>query len=326
MNNFYLSLLIGCCCLASTQATGQTTAGFEDVGVPVDSFFNGRDAAGGFESGRLFLPNNYDPAFDSWTGWAISTKTDTLTPGFTNQYSAITGGGYAGSMTYAFSFGSAFQPLVLRLTGAARGGTVSEMYLTNSTYAYYSMLEGDSFSKRFGGETGDDPDFLRLTFRKYLDGTLSADSVDFYLADYRFADNSQDYILKTWTRLDLSTLGNADSLQVIMTGTDIGLFGLNTPSYFCMDAATTLDATVAVAETTAEAPLTIFPNPSTDWVWLQGREPVELESILLYDLRGRLIRRYGAENRVDVSGIEAGTYILQIIENKRSTVLKLIKN
>lgn len=325
MSNFYWSFLIGCC-LISTQATAQSTADFEDIGVPIDSFFNGSNAAGGFESGRLFLPNDYDSSFDSWTGWAISTKTDTLTRGFTNQYSAITGGGYEGSMTYAVSFGSAFEPVHLHLTGPARGGTVSELYLTNSTYAYYSMLEGDSFTKRFGGETGEDPDFLRLTFRKYLDGTLSADSVDFYLADYRFADNGQDYILKEWTRLDLSSLGSADSLRVIMTGTDVGMFGLNTPSYFCLDAVTTLDATVAVAETTADTPITIFPNPSTNWVQVRGVDPAKVESILLYDLRGRLLRNYGAVDQLDLSGFKAGTYILRIIDNQVDRSIRLIKS
>jgi hypothetical protein len=31
------------------------------------------------------------------------------------------------------------------------------------------------------------------------------DSIEFYLADFRFANNSQDYILKTWEYLDLTS-------------------------------------------------------------------------------------------------------------------------
>ena len=34
--------------------------------------------------------------------------------------------------------------------------------LTNTTYTALSMLNGDSFSKKFGGSTGNDPDYLRL--------------------------------------------------------------------------------------------------------------------------------------------------------------------
>ena len=60
-------------------------------------------------------------------------------------------------------------------------------------------------------------------------------SVDFYLADYRFADNSRDYIVDTWTQVDLSTLSDATVLTFAMESTDVGQFGMNTPSYFAVD-------------------------------------------------------------------------------------------
>lgn len=325
MNRFYFTVFYYFL-LGTPLLLAQTTAGFEDLAVPVDSFFNGSDAAGGFASGAIFLPNDYNPAFDSWTGWAVSTVTDTTTRGPANQYSAITGSGYAGSSTYAVSFGSAFSPTTIELTGDARSGVVSELYITNNTYTYYSMLEGDMFSKRFGGETGDDPDFLRLTFKKYLDGALGADSLDFYLADYRFTDNSQDYIIDEWTRLDLSVLGNADSIQVTMSGTDVGQFGLNTPSYFCIDAVTTLDGTVAVAEPTVRPRLRIFPNPAGERIQIRGVESTRIRSIALYDLQGRLVRRFPHVTNLDLTGINKGIYTLQIIEDQRFFAQKLIKN
>ena len=98
------------------------------------------------------------------------------------------------------------------------------------------MLNGDSFAKKFGGGDGNDADWFLLTIRGF--DTLNQDigTVDFYLADYRFADNSQDYIVNNWELVDLSLLGtNLASLQFEYSSSDVGDWGMNTPAYFAMD-------------------------------------------------------------------------------------------
>ncbi|NET62290.1 MAG: DUF4465 domain-containing protein, partial [Symploca sp. SIO2E6] len=105
----------------------------------------------------------------------------------------------------------------------------------NTTYAALSMLNGDQFAKKFGGPSGNDPDFFLLTITGLDDSNAVVSTVDFYLADYRFADNSQDYILDTWELLDLSSLTGATRLSFAVTSSDIGPFGLNTPAYFALD-------------------------------------------------------------------------------------------
>jgi len=161
-----LFLLVGI--TISFQA--QTVAHFENFEVQTDEFLNGNDLSGGFESGHIFLPNNFNESYQSWLGWAISATTDTQTPGFNNQYSAIAGEGAEGSTAYAVNF--SFGPNIIRLTEDSRGGKVNGLFLTNSTYAYLSMRDGDAFAKRFGGETGDDPDFFKVTIKKYLEGAI----------------------------------------------------------------------------------------------------------------------------------------------------------
>ena len=61
---------------------------------------------------------------------------------------------------------------------------ITGVLVTNSTYAAISMRDGDQFAKKFGGESGDDPDFFRLVAHGYKDGSLT-DSVEFFLADYQ---------------------------------------------------------------------------------------------------------------------------------------------
>ncbi|MEL6650750.1 MAG: DUF4465 domain-containing protein, partial [Bacteroidota bacterium] len=197
--------------VGTSSLFAQTTADMEDLSVPVDSFFNGSEGTTGYASGNVFLPNSYNSMFNSYSGWAVSTKTDTVTPGPDNQYASAAGVGAEGSATYAVA--NMFSPGVLQITNNGAGKQIAGAYFTTNTYAYRSMQDGDQFAKRFGGDDGNDPDFFLLTIKGYLADVLGADSVDFYLADYRFADNAEDYIVTDWTWVDLTSLGDVDSLQ-----------------------------------------------------------------------------------------------------------------
>jgi hypothetical protein len=113
--------------------------------------------------------------------------------------------------------------------------TLQGLYLTNNTYAYFSMLEGDMFSKKFGGVDGNEPDWFMLTLTGWDSNDIETGTVDFYLADFRFEDNSLDYILNDWAFVDLSSLGEISSLTWGLSSTDNGDWGMNTPGYVCLD-------------------------------------------------------------------------------------------
>jgi len=143
MNKFFTITLI----FTSLFLSAQTTSDFENFNLSMESFLNGSDGNGGFSSGNIFLPNSYEDTFGSWTGWAISNTTDVTTPGFTNQYSAITGTGVENSANYATSYTGGGR-VNIALEGAATGERVNGFYITNATYTYLSMQEGDSFAKK----------------------------------------------------------------------------------------------------------------------------------------------------------------------------------
>ncbi len=205
---------------------------FEDLGLAPGSFWNGSDLSGGFTSGPVFFENVNIPAWFYWYGFAASTTTDTTTPGFTNQYSAIPGSGVASSSTYGVFFDDSFDDprIVLPTVDVVDG-----FHVTNTTYAYLSMRDGDGFAKQFGGVTGDDPDWFTLTIRGYdALGSLTG-SVDFDLADYRFADAGLDYIIGDWTWVDLSSLGSVKELGFALSSSDSAGGFINTPGYFAID-------------------------------------------------------------------------------------------
>lgn len=66
-------------------------------------------------------------------------------------------------------------------------------------------------------------------------GGNSTGAIDVFLADYRFSDNSEDYILDSWNQFDLTNLGSARSVGLSFTTTDNGAFGANTPLFVAID-------------------------------------------------------------------------------------------
>ncbi|HJW29560.1 MAG TPA: DUF4465 domain-containing protein, partial [Saprospiraceae bacterium] len=170
--------------------------------------------------------------------------------------------------TSAYGVAYAFDPAVIRLQPNAIGKPMIGMYVNNSTYAYYSMRDGDAFAKKFGGETGKDPDFFLLTIKKYSGGVLADDSINVYLADYRSPDPNKDYIISTWRYVDLSNLGEVDSLYLRLTSSDVGVFGMNTPAYFCVDQVSTDNLLSASFIDPDGAGLSLTTNPVQETMYL----------------------------------------------------------
>ena len=304
----------------------QTVVDFEEFNIQVDSASNGIDGNGGFTTGPVFLFNVYDTMFDVWSNWAISARTDTVTAGFTNDLSAAAGTGAENTTTYAVS--ASFSPTRIIMQEAALGTTVEGVYVTNSTYAKLSMQEGDSFAKKFGGETGNDPDFFLLTIQKYLNGELGEEKVEFYLADYRFEDNSQDYILSTWEYIDLTSLGAVDSLEFSLSSSDVGQFGMNTPAYFCIDQLTFTETIVSTATKEAfELPtVAVYPNPTTELITVNwtAQRPAQLA---LFTTDGKQVATYSIQqgtNQIGVQSLPSGIYTMQLIDRLAWKPVRLV--
>lgn len=241
-----IATLLLCHLLAGVVFSQTTIIDFEDKTLPgPNTFYNGSDNAGGFTSRGAFFNNQYTDfggGFTGWDGFAYSNVVNTTTAGFGNQYAAYhlpTGGG-DGSSNYGIAFsqnyaGTDVVPSFARVMLPA-GTQPMSMRITTTTYSALSMLNGDSFAKKFGGATGDDPDFLLLNIQGRDVSNAITGTVSFYLADYRFSNNALDYIVSQWTTVDLSGLGgNTVALTLEITTSDVGEFGGNTPAYFALD-------------------------------------------------------------------------------------------
>jgi len=218
--------------LAVSCTSGGAIVDFEDLPLASESYWNGADSSGGFTSGGAHFNNNYDTTYSSWDGFAYSNITDTAASGYAAQYNAIPGSGQAGSANYAVSYVGWMGPPTMTLTTPM---IVDGLYVTNTNYAYYSMNDGDMFAKQFGGATGDDEDWFLLTITGKNTAGDPTGAVDFYLADFRSADNAEDYILDTWQFIDTTSLGAVKSLEFTLTSSDVGDWGMNTPGSFAID-------------------------------------------------------------------------------------------
>jgi len=238
--------------LAAMAATAQAVVvDFEDLDLTATGQFeNGANLSGSFTShGTQFL-NLYavDPQYGGyWSGFAYSSMTDATTPGFGNQYSAVAGSGAGGSLTYGIGYLDLYTPNYPTLEIPA-GETIQSAKFTNTTYAALSMRNGDGFAKKFGGLSENDPDWflLKITGLDAADQPIAASPVDFYLADYRFANNGMDYIVDEWTQVDLSSLADARKLRFDLASSDEDLVfgGMLTPSYFAIDDLITLGGSI----------------------------------------------------------------------------------
>lgn len=237
-----------------STAVAQTTIDFNSLPTPASGFFNGdtnagspyrdnfvitgsRDNFGQPETLQLWqlegvdFFNGYTPAYASWNGFSWSNIVDSSTPGFANQYAAFPGAASDG--TYAIGFGDTFFNL-------PENTKASSLEIANTTYAALVMLDGDTnnIAKKFGGESGDDEDLFSVTLTGFdqLNGTGNVTgSVEHILADYRFANNSLDYVQDDWAQIGLDGLGNARSVRLSFFSTDTGSFGINTPTYVAID-------------------------------------------------------------------------------------------
>jgi len=228
--------------VALAGALDAAIATFDGLTLPAESYWNGADGSGGFASGGAFFKNHYDAEWESWDGFAYSNRTDKQAADVPGQYNAIAGSGQNGSTTYGVAFVGFTEPPIMTLSTPQ---TLDGLYITNNNFTYYAMLNGSDYSKQFGGATGNDRDWLKLSITGKGTAGETTGTVDFYLADLRFADNDYDYIVDSWKFVDLTSLGQVKSLWFTLASSDTDpVFGMNTPGYFCIDSVVPEPATV----------------------------------------------------------------------------------
>ena len=209
------------------------TATFDDVALGANGYWQGESGDNEMFSGGWIFTNYYMPDYMFWGGFTASNHTDLNQSGLSAQYTAATGGGYDGSSQYGVAYCMGVQTDVYASDNASH--TVTGCYVTNNLWAYQNMHDGDATATAFGGPTGNDPDWFKLTATGKNASGQTVGTAEFYLADYRFANNEEDYILNTWEWFDLSTLGAVHTISFSLSSSKNNSGGMITPAYFCIE-------------------------------------------------------------------------------------------
>lgn len=323
MKKIYLILTIISISLCSNA---QLVEDFESFSLAPDTFDNGADQNGDFIFQDWILNNVYDTAWGgSWTGFAMSNMMDDTTAGWGNQYSAYPGSGNNGSSVYAVGY------LTPEISGVDTTSYIDSFKITNTTYAALSMRDGDGFGKQFGSiynalgveDSTNGEDYFRVwIIGENYAGTK--DSLLFYLADYRFQDSTEDYIVDEWVNVDLTELGIYWPTKITFRfeSSDVGQWGINTPVYFAIDDIT-WSSTQGIAELPQSA-FRVYPNPMRDVVHINGSIGGAYEII---DIDGDVILtgEHNGLSHISVDHLPSGMYFLRINTEQGSVVYKLIK-
>ena len=100
------------------------------------------------------------------------------------------------------------------------------VYVCNHPWPYYGCVHGDGSARAF-----EEGDYFELIAHGVdadgLERSVSINLVEFVEGELK--------ALNDWTFFDLSVLGEVVSVYFTMNSTDLGDYGVNTATYFCMD-------------------------------------------------------------------------------------------
>jgi len=287
-----------------------------------------------FQSGNFSFRNQNDTSSwgDYWSGWAYSKGKDSMSTSYDtsdcNAYPAI---GFSASNNYAVAYQS-FDDLnnhIVINSMPTNPYFLAGLFITNSTITYRSMQNGDFVAKKFGGITGNDADFLKVRFMGWANGLPINDTVDFYLADFRDANNANDYIIKDWTFVNLTKLGNADSITYYMVSSDNTATTpsyINTPTYFCID--NVIMTPSWVSDLSQNSSIKIYPNPINNEFQISNTSTEAMKFSIL-NLNGQLVfedKLTGNNSmKINSENWSQGVYLIRIQQGQNQFYQKLIK-
>ncbi len=295
--------------ISSTVSAQMLTETFESFELSNSGFLIGTQPNDTLRGDYLNVINDYTPAWSSWMGFAISNIQNNTSGDYSNQYASITNGG-DNSNQYAIMYSNG--SIVLHNPSYLRS-----MRVTNTTYGALTMQNGDPFAKQFGsplnaagiedGTNGADFFRLLLTF-ELMDGTQLSTIKEIYLADFRFEDDTQDYILTNWLTVEFPEIENEviKAIHCSFESSDMGEWGMNNPAYFALDNVLLETANLSTAQLQTQQ-LRTFPNPTKDVVKISGI----FESWNLMNLASKIIQS-GQHTAIDLTDLPAGTYILEL--------------
>lgn len=173
------------------------------------------------------LPSGNSWGGMSWEGFTLSRKTTSSN----DPFECLAKGGVGGEGTpFVVGYYSDYQS---KTDGFSSCHIIFNDYyypqhiaVCQSANTYEAVTKGNAYANKFT-----DQDTLTLIISSIDRELKDVDTVKYYLA----VDGQCN---AAWQQIDLTTLGNVYGLSFRIQTTDMGQFGMNTPTYFALDALT----------------------------------------------------------------------------------------
>jgi len=257
--------------------------------------------------------------WDTWWGFTASNKVDNSKPAntITYQFSNMARGGIvldgngavktdesgapvvSADVPYLVAYYSAYmakRPVDMTFNDGKTYEPIG-MYVNLNSYAYYSIVEGDSYARAFTNN-----DKFTLTVHGVA-ADESEKTVDVTLAECKNGDLTTT---RGWKYVDLTALGAVNELYFTMSSTDAGAYGMNTPGYFCLDKLSVRAKDSGVSTTAIDRDgVNIAYDRAAKIVKVTGTD-----FAMVYDVTGSMVMSSNDGN-LDVSSLPAGVYIVR---------------
>lgn len=170
-------------------------------------------------------------------------------------------------------------------------------YVTNFPTAFYNCLYGNGYARAFVNG-----DKFTLTIHGVA-ADQSEKTVDVELVKY--ADGMLQAI-RGWKYVDLSPLGEVESLYFTLNSTDTGSFGMNTTAMFCLDKLTVkTDGTAGTGNDALATEAAITYDRATATLALP-----QSTFAIIYNVAGQKVMAATGES-ISVSGLDNGIYFVK---------------
>ncbi len=329
-----IALLFGLTAVLESGAQ-VTIENFDSFSLLPNSYYK-NTTVNDWQTTQATFQYQWDTAYGGYwgAGSAYTNKKDTANGTYTNLYGNITGSGYSGDY-----YVTAQDPSMIKIKNLS---VVSGFFITNTTFAWKAIKQGNSFSRRFGDTTGTGsgtsiaqgayPDWFLLKVSGYRNGLPVADTVKFYLADYRPAGTANDYVLKNWQFVNCTALGIVDSIRFNLSSSDNSYGFMNTPAYFSFDNFTT-NTTVGIHELQNISSISVFPNPAADNVSVSYTSQKENTlKMTVTDVTGKDVLHAQQQNsagpnliKLETAHLQSGVYFIELNDGDSSKKIKFIK-
>lgn len=192
------------------------------------------------------LPSGSSWGGTSWEGFTLSKVAEN---GGSNPFACMEKGGVKGEGTpYLVGYYSEYYTTTAGMSSNILGFNdeyyPKEVYICQDNNTFDALIGNNAYARKFTAQ-----DTLALIISSINNQYEEQTSITYYLA-------VDSVFNQAWAKVDLTPLGKCAGLSFRMTSTDCGDWGINTPTYFALDALTvsTENMSESLRQTNADQP------------------------------------------------------------------------